>query len=107
MREYLIVETRDAADHKDPQRMTELAVGISKTGAPVTIFLAENGVFAARKGLENPLDEALASGVRVAVDRFALDERGIKPGALRSGVAVEDIELIVDHAAAGACVMWR
>ena len=41
MRELLIIETRDAADHKDPARMTELAVGMTKEGVPATIFRSQ------------------------------------------------------------------
>ena len=107
MRELLIVETRDAADHKDPARMTELAVGMAKAGVPATIFLTENGAFAARKMPGNGLGDAITRGVRIAVDRFALEERGIDPATLQPGVSVEQVDLIVDQLADGACVMWR
>ena len=107
MRELLIIETRDAADHKDPARMTELAVGMAREAVPATIFLTENGAFEARSGRDSPLDQAMSQGVRVAVDRFALEERGIDPETLRTGVSVEDVDLIVDRLADGACVMWR
>jgi hypothetical protein len=104
MRELFIVETRDAADHKDPARMAELAAGMSRAGIPATIFLAENGAFNAR-GIA--LDAAMSEGVRVSVDRFALTERGIRETELAQGIAVADIELVVDRLADGACVMWR
>ena len=107
MRELLIIETRDAADHKDPARMTELAVGMAKAGVPATIFLTENGVFAARKMPKAGLDDAIARGVRIAADRFALEERGIDPAGLQPGVSIEAVDLIVDQLADGACVMWR
>ena len=32
MRELVIIETRDAADHKDPARMADLAIGMARTG---------------------------------------------------------------------------
>jgi len=107
MRELLIVETRDAADHKDPERMADLAIGTSKAGIPTTIFLAENGAFNARANGESRLGAAVSKGVRVAVDRFALTERAIDEAALMDGISVGDIDLVVDRLADGACVMWR
>jgi hypothetical protein len=106
MRELLIIETRDAADHKDAARIAELAAGMSRTGVPATIFLAENGAFNARSEI-GELKAALAGGVRVAVDGFSLEERGIDAGSLTEGVCVADVDLIVDRLAGGDCVMWR
>lgn len=107
MRELLIVETRDAADHKDPERMVELALGTLRSGVPASIFLTENGAFNARRSAQCPLDDAMAEGLRVSVDRFALEERGIAPEQLHDGVSVEDVDLVVDRLSDGACVMWR
>ena len=107
MRELLIIETRDAADHKDPERMADLAIGMSKTGVPTTIFLAENGAFNARANAKSRFEAAISKGVQIAVDRFALDERAIDEAALVKGVSVETIELVVDRLADGACVVWR
>lgn len=107
MRELLIIETRDAADHKDPARMAELAAGMHRMGIPATIFLAENGAFNARGNGEPGLAAAISEGVNVAVDRFAMDERGIGEKQLTKGISVADIELVVDRLADGACVMWR
>ena len=106
MRELLIIETRDAADHKDPARMADLAVGMVRTGVPTTIFLAENGAFNARGGAMS-LDSVIAEGVRVVVDRFALDERAISEAALAGGIVVGDVGLVVDHLVSGASMMWR
>ena len=107
MRQLLIVETRDGADHKDPAQMVELAIGMRRGGIPTTIFLAENGAFNARGGGHCRLKAAVAEGVLVAVDRFALEERGIESGSLTDGISVADVDLVVDGLADGACVMWR
>jgi len=106
MRELVIIETRDAADHRDPERMADLAVGMARIGVPTTIFLAENGAFNAR-GRALRLESAIAEGVRVAVDRVALAERAIDPAALTEGIAVADVDLVVERLAGGAPVMWR
>jgi hypothetical protein len=107
MKELLIVETRDAAEHKDPERMAELAAGMAEAGVPATMFLAENGVFNALGVVPGPIDRALAAGVSVAADAFALAERGIRDDQLRNGVTVGDVDLIVDKLGASASVIWR
>ena len=106
MKELLIVETRDAAEHRGPERDSELAAGMRQAAVPTTIFLTENGVFAARRG-HKMLDSAMAAGVAVVADSFALNERGIGPEELRDGIDVSDVGLVVDRLAAGSCVMWR
>lgn len=106
MRELLIVETRDPVEHRGPADMAELAAGMVRAGIPTTIFAAENAVFGGR-GADGPFMAALAAGVAVLVDRFALDERAIPATDLLSGIQPADVEIIVDHLAAGACVMWR
>ena len=107
MREVMIVETRDAAEHRGPARTAELAAGMHREGIPATIFLTENAVFAARRGSENTLDKAMSEGVTVAADSFALKERAIAPDELRKGIAIADVDLIVDKLAGGTSVMWR
>ena len=107
MKELLIVETRDGADHKDPSRMAQLAADVSRGGIPATFFLTENGVFAARAGHPLGLGEALSAGVRIAADTFALRERGIAEGQLRDGITADGVALIVDALDRGATVMWR
>ena len=106
MKELLIVETRDGADHKDAKLTAELAAEMNRAGIPATLFLAENGVFAARSGHSSGLDGALSAGVRVAADTFALRERGME-GQLLRGVTAEGVATVVDALDRGATVMWR
>ena len=106
MKEFLIVETRDAADQRGPERMARLAAGLSRGGVKATILLAENGVFSARRGGDG-LAAAMRDGVAVAVDRFALEERAVRSESLAEGVAAATVDLVVDRLAAGACVIWR
>ena len=107
MRELLIVETRDAAEHRGPEQMAELAAGMVKAGVPATIFLTENAAFAARRMPGGHLTNAIAQGVTVAVDRFALRERAISEDELQSGIAPAGVEMIVKHLTGGNSVMWR
>ena len=107
MRELLIVETRDAAEHRGPEQMADLAAGIVKVGIPATIFLTENAAFSARRMRNGHLTKAIAEGVTVTVDRFALRERAIGEGELQSGVAPATVEMIVKHLDGGSSIIWR
>ena len=107
MRSLLIVETRDCAEHRGPGQMAELAAGMVKAGVPATIFITENAVFAGRSGSESPFKKAVSGGVSIIADKFALDERAIPADDLQSGIQPADVDVIVDHLAAGACIMWR
>jgi hypothetical protein len=107
MRELLIVETRDPIEHRGTADMAELAAEMVRAGIPTTIFAAENAVFGGRRGIDGPFKAALSAGVAIFADRFALDERAIPAEDLHSGIQPAEVEVIVDHLAAGACVMWR
>lgn len=107
MKELLIVETRDSAEHRDTENMAQLAAGLSRRGVKVSILLAENGAFSARRCGDGGLAAAMREGVAVAVDRFALEERAIRLEDLNEGIAAADIDHVVDRLAAGASVIWR
>lgn len=107
MKELLIIETRDPAENRGPERMAATAAQLSARGVRVSILLAENGAFGARAGAARFLDQAIDSGVAVLADGFALEERAIARAELSKGVAAADIEIVVDRLAAGACVIWR
>ena len=107
MRALLIVETRDPAEHRGPGQMAELAAGMVKTGVPATIFITENAVFGGRQGSEGPFKAAMAGGVSVMADKFALDERAIRADELHKGIRPAGVDAIVDHLEAGDCVIWR
>lgn len=106
MENLLIIETRDAAEHRGPERTMELAMGMQAAATSTAVFLTENAVFSARRGL-GLLDQALQGGLSIAADEFALAERGISATELLEGIIVADVGLVVDHLAAGASVMWR
>lgn len=108
MKRYLIVETRDPTDSRDHDWMVGLAAGLNQAGAPATVLLAENGVFAARNGaVAEALQAALKTGCTILADRYALRERGIREGDLVQGVKVVEIDVVLDALEAGAAVMWR
>lgn len=107
MREYLIVETRDAADHRDAERALELACGLARSGQPATLLPTENGAFNARRAHRYAIAEAVAAGVSIRVDSAALEERGIGEEELKDGIAVAGLDSVVDHLIGGSCIIWR
>jgi hypothetical protein len=107
MAQYLLIESRDPFEStNDVAYFCELAKGLKDQGNEVTVFLAQNGVFAARASAKAPTLAALVKGgVKVIADDFALKERGITK--LADGVTAGAIDLVVDHLAAGHKTIWH
>ncbi len=106
MAQYLLIESRDPFESNDVGYYYELAKGLVEGGNQVTLFLAQNGVLAARPSARSAAFSALArSGVTVLADDFSLRERGIVK--LAEGVAAAPIDLVVDHLAAGHKTLWH
>jgi sulfur relay (sulfurtransferase) complex TusBCD TusD component (DsrE family) len=106
MAQYLLIESRDAFESNDVAYYYDLAKGLVESGNQVTLFLAQNGVLAARPSAQSAALGALAqSGVTVLADDFSLQERGI--AKLAEGVTAASIEVIVDHLAAGHRTLWH
>ena len=107
MAEYLIIETRDPFASTEVHRTWELASALAKSG-PVTVYLTENGVLAARESAESGrLTQLVHDGVTLLVDGFSLRERGIDEKRLPGGVASAPVDVVVDHLAAGHRVIWN
>jgi hypothetical protein len=107
MAEYLLIESRDPFEApNDVAHLCELARGLKEQGNAVTVFLAQNGVLAARASAKAPsLAALLRGGVKVVADDFSLKERGITK--LADGVTVGPIDLVVDALAAGHKTIWH
>ena len=106
MAQYLLIESRDPFESRDVEYYYELAGGLVKDGNQVTLFLAQNGVLAARPSAHSAALSALAqSGVTVLADDFSLQERGIVK--LADGIAAAPIDVVVDHLAAGHKTLWH
>ena len=103
---YLLIESRDPFESNDVGYYYDLAKGLVEGGNQVTLFLAQNGVLAARPSAKSAALGALArSGVTVLADDFSLQERGI--AKLAEGVAAAPIDVVVDHLAAGHKTLWH
>jgi sulfur relay (sulfurtransferase) complex TusBCD TusD component (DsrE family) len=106
MAEYLLIESRDPFESNDVGYYYDLARGLVEAGEKVTLFLVQNGVFAARPSAKAPrLRVLVGSGVKILADDFALKERGITK--LLDGVQIAPIEIVVDHLEAGHKALWH
>ena len=106
MAQYLLIESRDPFESNDVGYYYDLAKGLVEGGNEVTLFLAQNGVLAARPSAKSAALGALArSGVMVLADDFSLKERGI--AKLAEGVTAASIDVVVDHLAAGYKTLWH
>jgi sulfur relay (sulfurtransferase) complex TusBCD TusD component (DsrE family) len=107
---YLVIESQDPFEFRDVEEGYRLVADLAARGAPVTLFLVQNGVLAARQGARAGQFAALATtpGVTVLVDTFALQERGIPPTTLVPGVRPADMDTLVDLLMAdGQKAIWH
>ena len=105
MSKYLFIETRDPFEFADVKQTWDLARELSKAGNDVSYFLAQNAVFAARKNADVPtLNDG---GVKVLVDDVSLAERAIPTDSLKSGLAVSNVDELVDLTLEDGCkAIW-
>ena len=110
MPSYLFVESRDPFESRDVEEGYRLLTDLAAQPIPVTLFLVQNGVLAARQGARAAQFTALVAKPRVTVlaDTFALQERGIPTDALVPGVQASDIDTLVDLLMAeGQKAIWH
>jgi sulfur transfer complex TusBCD TusB component (DsrH family) len=107
---YLIIESRDPFEFRDVEEGYRLVADLATRGVPVTLFLVQNGVLAARQGARTGPFATLAGtpGVTVLADTFALQERGIPDATLVPGVRTADMDTLVDLLMAdGQKAIWH
>ena len=107
MESYLLFESQDPLESAQVPRHYELAAALKAEGNRVTMFLVQNGVFAARRSLRSEgVLQLLAAGIEVLADDFSLKERGIGPSRLSPGIKVASIDDALDQFAAGRKALW-
>jgi len=107
---YVLIESRDPFEYGDSRYMYHMASDLARKGSDVILFLIQNGVLTTRSGVKNnPLSElSSSSGVRVLADEFSLRERGISRSGLVDGVAVSDVDSLVDFLVqADTKIVWH
>lgn len=110
MARYVLVESRDPFESRDVNYYYTLASELAGKGEQVTLFLVQNAVLAARKGVPaSPLSAVIASKVDVVADELSLRERGITKELTADGVRAEPIDHLVDLALgeSGTKILWH
>jgi sulfur relay (sulfurtransferase) complex TusBCD TusD component (DsrE family) len=95
MTQYVLIESRDPFESRDTEFVEQTAITIKERGHRVTVFLLQNGVFAARKTTAR-LQRLTDAGVILLADDFSLRERGIKTAELARGFQESGINSLVD-----------
>jgi predicted peroxiredoxin len=95
MTQYVLIESRDPFESRDTDFVEQTAITIKERGHRVTVFLLQNGVFAARKSTAR-LQRLTDTGIVLLADDFSLRERGIKAAELAQGVQESGINTLVD-----------
>jgi predicted peroxiredoxin len=95
MSQYVFIESRDPFESRDTEFVEQTALAIKERGHTVTVFLVQNGVFAARDNT-GQLRRLVQAGVILLADDFSLRERGIKTEELAQGIAEAGIDRLVD-----------
>jgi len=107
MERYVLIASRDPLTARDVDGFFGLAASLAARGHPLTVFLVQNGVLAARRiPAAAPLTRLAHSGVAVLADQFSLRERGIADDRLAAGIRTGDVGEVVDALADGARVLW-
>ena len=95
MTEYVLIESRDPFESRDTEFVEQTAMAIRERGHPVTVFLVQNGVFAARKTAAR-FKRLTDAGLLLLADDFSLRERGIEAAELAQGVRESSVSSLVD-----------
>lgn len=108
MSRYLLIESRDPFESKDSHLFFAWAGALAHEGHEVTLFLVQDGVMAARAlAAFPPLSGAVAAGVTLAADAFALRERGIGAADLSGAVRAAPLDELVARLASGCKTLWH
>jgi predicted peroxiredoxin len=108
MSKIVLIDSRDPLETGPGDWLHDTARDLASTGASVTVYLVQNGVLAARRGVRgDPAARILRAGVEVLADDFSLRERGVRTAQLVKGVVVAPIEVVAEAMGQGARVLWR
>lgn len=107
MKQYLLIESRDPVDHREVERMAEVAMGLADAGHQTTMFLIDNAVFAARPGVAPHLEALASRGVSIWLDERSLSERGMAGTPFAPGMEAIGVDVVVDALLAGTITLWR
>ena len=105
MAKYFLIESRSPFDSAEVNNNYQLASDLASNGHEVSLFLVENGVFAARETAQIN-DFSKLTNVTLFADDFSLRERGISTNELKSTIKVAGISIVVEAMAKDTKTMW-
>jgi len=107
MGSYLLFESQEPFESAEVPRHYELAAGLKARGNQVTVFLVQNGVFAARRRVySDGIRRLIEAGVDVLADDFSVKERGLAASRLAAGVRVASLDAALEQFAEGRTALW-
>lgn len=107
MANYLIIASEDPYENRRAERMRDLATSLARRGGKVSVYLAQNAVFGARRASRGRnCSTLLTESVDVLADEFSLRERGIDSRALLPGVKVASLDVVIARLAHGWKTFW-
>lgn len=96
MTRYFFIETRDPFESRRMGFVADTAVALQQSGHSVTVYLIQNGVFAARHNSGAAITQLLQEGVTIVADDFSLAERGIYADDIDNAIQPASIGVLVD-----------
>lgn len=91
---FLLIETRSSWESGEVVEFLETASQLATQGDSVTLFLIQNAVLMARRGLDSPLAKLLGK-VEILADRYSLEGRNLTPAALCEGVRAAEMDRLI------------
>lgn len=108
MSRYLFISSRDPFESGDTERSYRLALDLKTRGNDVTVFLVQNGIFAAHRDAQcAALTKAVSGGVKVLAEDFSLRARAVLASNLVEGVSVAPLDCVIDELADGVKTIWH
>src|SRR5205823_6040373 len=97
MRHYVLMETRDPFENNDADFLQSIVQAWTSAGNRVTIFLAQNGVLAARKKARSGHLRRLSEcGASIRAEEFSLQERSITRGETHPFVKISAMDALIE-----------
>ncbi|MGP3947303.1 hypothetical protein [Streptomyces sp. 7N604] len=105
---FLLIETQGHWSGPHAGRFLDDAVALAGTDTSVTVFLAQDGVFAAVPGAVPALPRLAELGGRIWVDDFSVAQRALTVGELSEHVTAVGMDAVARALLADGCkVVWH
>lgn len=105
---HLLIESQGNWNGPNAGRFLEDAAVLAETGQQVTVFLVQDGVFAAVAGALPVLDRLAALAVPVWVDDFSLAQRALSAERLAGAASVVGMDAVAGMLLSETCrVVWH